>query len=98
MVLLRPVLEAEDGVVGGQVAEVRSPKGRVRALDVRTVRVLQLPAAASSPTATASAPRVHAGAPSDVAASDSDLRKRLGEEGDPPRALWRQRLFDAPHL
>ena len=30
--------------------------------------------------------------------SDSDLLKRLGEEGDLPGALWRQRLFDAPDL
>ena len=28
----------------------------------------------------------------------SDLLKRLGEEGDLPGALWRQRLFDAPDL
>ena len=30
--------------------------------------------------------------------SDSDLLKRLREEGDLPGALWRQRLFDAPDL
>ena len=30
--------------------------------------------------------------------SDSDLLARLGEEGDLPGALWRQRLFDAPDL
>ena len=30
--------------------------------------------------------------------SDSDLLKRLGEAGDLPGALWRQRLFDAPEL
>ncbi len=29
---------------------------------------------------------------------DSDLFKRLAEEGDLPGALWRQRLFDAPDL
>lgn len=29
---------------------------------------------------------------------DSDLLKRLAEEGDLPGALWRQRLFDAPDL
>ena len=30
--------------------------------------------------------------------SDRDLLARLGEEGDLPGALWRQRLFDAPDL
>lgn len=30
--------------------------------------------------------------------SDSDLLAHLGEEGDLPGALWRQRLFDAPDL
>ena len=29
---------------------------------------------------------------------DSDLLKRLAEEGDLPGALWRQRLFDGPDL